>query len=354
VNSPRPDTPGAPSSRLHVPPDLAKLATVREWLGQVAEAAGLSESRAFDLKVVGSEAVANAIEHAESAVEIEAWLLSDRLIVEVTNKGVFQPGLSSDREQRRRGLGLPLMVSLADQVHVARARDDVTRVTFTFFLEAPSPAEKAVAAAAGGKRQPAAPGEVNWPPRALWLLLPLLAVAVIVLSILRLDEAFNPEGLFTTANIIFLTLFSFFVSVLAARSYLLGRSEAVLLMGCGTLALGLGALLAAVHAAGPDAKSIPAVYNTAALLAGLCHLGAAWWSRTERVSAQVTHRDLRGLLRRDPGAGGSPSDARPGRGVAGLLRAGSGADPVRFRGRQSVRRPVRVGRIGCGARRARP
>ena len=60
------------------------------------------------------------MEHAVSQVELVVWLLPDRLIVEITNNGAFQPGLCKDDEHRRRGLGLPLMVSLADQVHVAR------------------------------------------------------------------------------------------------------------------------------------------------------------------------------------------------------------------------------------------
>ena len=103
-----------------------------EWL---ADAASLAPSRAYDLKLVLSEAVANAVEHAAvpGDVEIVAWLLSDRLVVEVTNPGSFEPGLSKDTGERRRGLGLPLMVSLADQVHVSRLPEAKTRISLTFF-----------------------------------------------------------------------------------------------------------------------------------------------------------------------------------------------------------------------------
>ena len=55
--------------------------------------------------------------------------------MEVTNDGVFQPGLYKDHDGRRRGLGLPLMVSLADQVHVSRLESDKTQVSVTFFLD---------------------------------------------------------------------------------------------------------------------------------------------------------------------------------------------------------------------------
>ena len=63
-----------------------------------------------------------------------AWLLTDRILFEITNDGGFLPGLQKDTDSRRRGLGLPLMVSLADQVHVSRLETGITRVSLTFFL----------------------------------------------------------------------------------------------------------------------------------------------------------------------------------------------------------------------------
>jgi len=105
-----------------------------EWM---ADAAALAPGRAYDLKLVLSEATTNAVEHTvvPGDVEIVAWLLSDRLVVEITNPGSFQPGLSKDTDDRQRGLGLPLMVSLSDQVHVSRLPGEKTRVSVTFFRE---------------------------------------------------------------------------------------------------------------------------------------------------------------------------------------------------------------------------
>ena len=266
--------PGAPR-RLTLPPDLSRLPEVRAWAWEAGSGASLSEARIFDLQVTVSEAAANAIEHAASAVELTAWLLPDRLIVEVTNDGVFQPGLYKDKDGRRRGLGLPLIVSLADQVHVSRLGDAATRVSLTFFLSGGS-------AAVPTTHEGSAPDSathMSGPPLALWFLLGAFVVAVAVLAPLRQEAIYNPAGVFTAANILFLTLVSLFVSVLAARAYLRDRPPSVLLVGCGTLALGLGALLAAVHAGGPGTNPIPATYNTAALLAGLCYLGAAFWVR---------------------------------------------------------------------------
>ncbi len=116
--------------------DLAELSRIRTHMEDVGRASGLSDARIFDLQVATSEAVANAIEHASSEVELVVWTLPDRLMVEITNEGVFQPGLYKDDASRRRGLGLPLMVSLADQVHVSSPSQGQTQVTLTFFLEA--------------------------------------------------------------------------------------------------------------------------------------------------------------------------------------------------------------------------
>ena len=121
-------------SRMVIPADLAELSRARRFVKELGLAAQLSEARSFDLQVATSEAVANAIEHAASEVGIEAWLLVDRVIVEVSNDGAFRPGLYKDDDHRRRGLGLPLMVSLADQVHVSRRPENKTRVLLTFFL----------------------------------------------------------------------------------------------------------------------------------------------------------------------------------------------------------------------------
>ncbi|MCL5734722.1 MAG: SpoIIE family protein phosphatase [Actinobacteria bacterium] len=120
--------------RLVIPADLKEVAGARQLVTQIGEAAGLSESRVFDLQVATSEAVANAIEHASTQAELLVWRLPDRLIVEVTNDGAFRPGLSND-DTRRRGLGLPLMVSLADDVHVVRDPEGRTRLSLTFLLQ---------------------------------------------------------------------------------------------------------------------------------------------------------------------------------------------------------------------------
>jgi GAF domain-containing protein/anti-sigma regulatory factor (Ser/Thr protein kinase) len=134
------------SLRLVIPPDLGEVCRAREALGRFVAHSSLRESRVFDLQVVASEAIANAIEHAASEVEVRAWLLPDRLVVEVENHGIFRPGLYKDDGGRRRGLGLPLMVSLADQVRVDRHEEGKTLVSFSFLFDG---ARRPVALAAG-------------------------------------------------------------------------------------------------------------------------------------------------------------------------------------------------------------
>jgi anti-sigma regulatory factor (Ser/Thr protein kinase) len=118
-----------------ISPELGRLAEARAFAQEFGRRAGLSEERLFDLQVVVSEACANAMKHAASEVEIEAWLLSGRVIVEITSNGVLAPGLYTDDERRRQGLGPPLMVALSDQVHLARISGNRTQVSLTFFRD---------------------------------------------------------------------------------------------------------------------------------------------------------------------------------------------------------------------------
>jgi anti-sigma regulatory factor (Ser/Thr protein kinase) len=103
---------------------------------EIGRLVGLSEQRIFDFKVAVSEACANAIEHVTEAgeVRVTAWRFWDRLTIEVWSPIEFQPGLAKDTDSRRRGLGLPLMVSLADQVHVSRPPEGGTLVSLTMLL----------------------------------------------------------------------------------------------------------------------------------------------------------------------------------------------------------------------------
>lgn len=249
--------------QLDVPPDLAKLPDVRSWVHELAQNAKLGAARAFDLQVVVSEAVANAIEHADSGVEVAAWLLPDRLIVEITNDGAFMPGLYKDDDGRRRGLGLPLMVSLADQVHVARLSDFRTQVSLTFFV-----ADRVVS----DQPEDTVPEEPHARLKSVafkWLPLPLglLIVATAILQLLQINGIRESALILTACNTLFLTASSLTIAYLAARDYLVeGRLSLILLVTAASL-FGLGNLMGGLL--DNNANQAVVVQNSAIFLAGL-------------------------------------------------------------------------------------
>jgi serine/threonine-protein kinase RsbW len=116
----------------------AKLADVRRFVERVASEAALDLERVFDCKVAVSEACANAVEHAgcESApLEVSAQLSQHRLTFVVTDNGLFRPPSPVRDDFGSRGLGLPLMVTLMDEVSFARTPKGGTRVTLSVWLD---------------------------------------------------------------------------------------------------------------------------------------------------------------------------------------------------------------------------
>ncbi len=261
--------------------DLSELSKARGLMEEVGRIAQLPEDRIFDLQVAVSEATANAIEHAASAVEIAAWILPDCLIVEITNDGTFQPGLYKDDQHRRRGLGLPLMVSLADQVHVSRLAGGKTQVSLTFFLVSASPptapgfsSTPAPASLAPSDEKRPSPGVGRW----VWVAIPLLIAAVAVLRVLGVNSSHESAVLLATLNTLLLAASLFIMAFLAARSYLLGGSRALWPLGWGALLLGLSYLLGGLLIPRPNAAVT--VSNVGIFLAGACFLLSAFWALT--------------------------------------------------------------------------
>jgi len=117
------------------------LKTVRTFVEEAASAAGLRQDRAFDLKVAASEACANALEHggnAGSCLQVSAAGFEDRLEFEVADGGAFRLPHAVDHMQRaHRGLGLPLMVALTDEVRISRPAEGGTRVTLIMYADRP-------------------------------------------------------------------------------------------------------------------------------------------------------------------------------------------------------------------------
>lgn len=135
----QPDTDGEGGRclRLSVQAQATRLAEIRRFVEQVGDEFGLDAGRVFDLKVAVSEACANAVEHSggtHAPLELCAWFHPDRLIFEIVDSGDFrvpQAGRTSRADSR--GLGLPLMVALMDEVRIRKTPGGGTNVTLSLF-----------------------------------------------------------------------------------------------------------------------------------------------------------------------------------------------------------------------------
>jgi len=127
---------------IRVKAETARLAEIRHFVEQVALEAALGVERVFDLKVAVSEACANAIEHTgrdEVPLEVCARLNAHRLTFVVSDTGLFRPPAPPREGANYRGLGLPLMVALMDEVSFVRIPGGGTAVSLSVLLDSASP-----------------------------------------------------------------------------------------------------------------------------------------------------------------------------------------------------------------------
>ncbi|GAB4250875.1 MAG: anti-sigma B factor RsbW [Thermoleophilia bacterium] len=112
------------------------LREVRSFIEEIAKELGLGEEEAYDLKVAVSEATANAIEHSGGLtyLEICAHLHPDRLTVEISDGGDFRLAPRRPDSSSGRGLGLPLMVALMDEVRIYKTPEKGTTVALSLFV----------------------------------------------------------------------------------------------------------------------------------------------------------------------------------------------------------------------------
>jgi len=123
---------------MRVQAETSRLAEIRRFVEDAAGDAALDSERIFDCKVAVSEACANAVEHAGSQsvpLEVSARLHARRLTFVVTDSGPFGTLCPSREDTRNRGLGMPLMVALMDEVNFARAPGGGTTVSLSVCLD---------------------------------------------------------------------------------------------------------------------------------------------------------------------------------------------------------------------------
>ncbi len=116
----------------------SSLAKVREFVEKVAADVGLDSERTFDLKLAVSEACANAVEHSgieSEPLEVSAHRSPGLLTFEIADKGFFRPPSYPREDFGSRGLGLPLMVTLMDEVNFARTPNGGTKVTLSLTID---------------------------------------------------------------------------------------------------------------------------------------------------------------------------------------------------------------------------
>ncbi len=133
---------------LSFPPRAEHLGRVRQAVTEVAAVGDVSDARLDDIRLAVSEACANAVEATtrlgahDELVEVRCARLGDRLVVEVSDRaGGFDPDAlvphppvqSPERLDHERGLGIPLMRGLADDVAFV-TDDQGTTVRLTWML----------------------------------------------------------------------------------------------------------------------------------------------------------------------------------------------------------------------------
>jgi PAS domain S-box-containing protein len=105
----------------------------------------------------------------------------------------------------------------------------------------------------------------------------LMVLLVIIRSTIDASVSFDPEWLILTGNTFFITALCVVVAVIAVRNYLVAGRVQMILLGCGVLVFGVGAVLAAAARNLPDGANLNVtIYNTAALMAALFHFAAAF------------------------------------------------------------------------------
>ncbi|MHB8869790.1 MAG: ATP-binding protein [Thermoleophilia bacterium] len=124
--------------KISVASEPVRLAEIRRFVEEVGLEAALDPERIFDLKVAVSEACANAMEHSggqHAPLVVCAFIYADRLVFEISDGGGFRvPGALRGSGRDDRGLGLPLMVALMDEVRIAKTRGGGTNVSLSLYI----------------------------------------------------------------------------------------------------------------------------------------------------------------------------------------------------------------------------
>lgn len=145
---------GGATLRLRVPPDARYGKYVRERLLSFGSSFEIGESDLCEFVTAIGEALANSIEHAQTAdsIEVSAWLLDgDKLIATIVDTGVGfadppsqNPALPPNYSER--GRGMPIMKQCTDLFTVRSSPGEGTSVILGRYLRSKRPTEAPVPA----------------------------------------------------------------------------------------------------------------------------------------------------------------------------------------------------------------
>ncbi len=107
--------------------------------------------------------------------------------------------------------------------------------------------------------------------RLAWLPIPLLLVAMAILSVIGPSSLYTSPRMLLGLNIVFSTVGSMFVAYLVGRSFLTRGTPGLLLLGCGVVFWG-GAGVVAIAISRGDVNVNVTIFGLGAWLAALCHL----------------------------------------------------------------------------------
>ena len=137
----RPAGTADPDVVLALPAVRDSVGIARQMVLAVGDRAGIEDERNADIAIAVSEACANVVAHAYGDDEeapgdlwLEAWLEPERMVLLVRDEGPgFAPRYSDDRGGL--GLGLPLMIAIADEVTFRSGEDGSNEVVLSFDVE---------------------------------------------------------------------------------------------------------------------------------------------------------------------------------------------------------------------------
>ncbi len=127
--------PEAPAVSIRLPAEAESLMIVRQAVTGLAEAMGVEDQRRDDMRIAVSEACTNVVVHAypdePGSIEVGLWADGHAFVIRVADNG---QGIIPDprRASPGLGIGLQLMATLADDMHLSTPDGGGTEVLLTF------------------------------------------------------------------------------------------------------------------------------------------------------------------------------------------------------------------------------